>query len=149
MYTSDNRTLDMIGKGSETIAEDRMGRRTELIYLAASIFLAFAGAVYEHFSFGVYSYFMIYAFAIPLIGGALPFAILGHKGAKQAADSINSVWYHASIVTLTTGSVVQGILAICGRPNSLVMIYPFAAAILLAGAVITAFRRPAVTKAAI
>ncbi len=139
----------MIGKGSETIAEDRMGRRTELIYLAASIFLAFAGAVYEHFSFGVYSYFMIYAFAIPLIGGALPFAILGHKGAKQAADSINSVWYHASIVTLTTGSVVQGILAICGRPNSLVMIYPFAAAILLAGAVITAFRRPAVTKAAI
>jgi hypothetical protein len=35
--------------------------KVALIYLILSIFLALFGAVYEHFSFGVYSYFMLYA----------------------------------------------------------------------------------------
>ena len=40
-------------------------------YAAASLFCALFGAVYELFSHEVYSYSMIYAFIIPLAGGAL------------------------------------------------------------------------------
>lgn len=135
-----------------------------------SIVLAAAGAVYEHFSFGVYSNFMIYAFAFPLIGGALPYLIMslrdenrsgqnattgagatGSLGTEPAAEPGKSVnpaviaaavmrrWtYHAAIATLTVGSIMQGILAICGRPNNLVVVYPAAAAALLIAAVISA-----------
>ncbi len=46
--------------------------RYAFIYLAAAIFCALFGAVYEIFSHDVFSYFMIYAFAIPLVLGAFP-----------------------------------------------------------------------------
>ena len=59
MYTSDN---------SRDLAV-----RISVNYLAAALFCALFGAVYEIFSHEVYSYPMIYAFAIPLAGGALPF----------------------------------------------------------------------------
>ena len=41
-------------------------------YTIAALLTAAAGAVYELFSHGVYSYYMIYAFVIPLAGGTLP-----------------------------------------------------------------------------
>ena len=44
-------------------------------YLAASVVIAAAAAVYGLFSHGVYSYFMTYAFAIPLLIGAMPHLI--------------------------------------------------------------------------
>ena len=160
MFTSDNRYL-----------------KTSFIYLIVAIVLMVAGAVYEHFSFGVYSYFMIYAFAIPLAGGALPFLakyMKGIRGAKtsyeaaaetaaysgaatetgvysgaaaEAGYRADSVYrngdtaasphrpetiYHLALATLTAGSIVHGILAICGRPNSLTVIYLIAGLLLLA-----------------
>ena len=39
-------------------------------------FLALFGAIYEIFSHEVYSYFMLYAFAIPLAMGLLPYSII-------------------------------------------------------------------------
>ena len=44
--------------------------RHAVLSLSFAVFCAFFGAVYEHFSFGVYSNFMIYAFAFPLAAGA-------------------------------------------------------------------------------
>ena len=41
-------------------------------YLWISIFFAVFGGIYEYFSHGVYSYFMIYAFMIPLVLGTVP-----------------------------------------------------------------------------
>ena len=112
--------------------------RTSMIYLGISIFLLIGGQIYEHFSFGVYSNYMIFAFAIPLIGGALPFAIMHLMDANQKAprntrSNIASDLYHAAIMVLTVGSVIQGALAICGRPNSLTLIY-LIAGILMIGA---------------
>ena len=117
--------------------------RTALIYLIIWMYLAAAGAVYEHFSFGVYSYYMIYAFAVPLIGGTLPFMLRYMHGVKQsgyhsekhistAKQYLSAELYHAAIASLTVGSIIQGILAICGRPNSLTFGYLIAAAVLLA-----------------
>ena len=41
-------------------------------YLLAAVCCAAFGAIYECFSHGVYSYYMTYAFMIPLLAGALP-----------------------------------------------------------------------------
>ena len=78
MFTSDKRTATSAAAAAGTIRAkavraDDSDLRTAFIYMIISIILMIAGAIYEHFSFGVYSYFMIYAFAIPLAGGALPF----------------------------------------------------------------------------
>ena len=136
MFTSDNGNVKDI--------------RTALIYLIISIILAAAGAVYEHFSFGVYSYFMIYAFAIPLAGGTLPFMLRYLRRAKlyesrdgkhirPAKHHLSAELYHTAIASLTVGSIVQGILAICGRPNSLTVVYLIAAAVLLAASAVAKF----------
>lgn len=55
-----------------TLDINRMNK-TALYYLFISLFCILFGAVYELFSHEVYSYFMLYAFVIPLGGGALPF----------------------------------------------------------------------------
>lgn len=147
--------------------------KTSFIYLIVSIVLMIAGAVYEHFSFGVYSYFMIYAFAIPLAGGALPFlakymrnirgtksssgsaaGITAYSGAAEAtaysgaaaetaAAGHHEAIYHLALATLTAGSIVHGILAICGRPNSLTVIYLIAGLLLLAVTALGAVRSSA------
>lgn len=108
--------------------------RNSFIYLVISMILAVAGAVYEHFSFGVWSNFMVYAFMIPLAGGALPYMLRYLRGTRKDAKS-EWVW-HAGIATLTIGSIVHGILAICGRPNHLTVVYLIAGLALLAGAAV-------------
>ena len=121
--------------------------KTALIYLIISMILTAAGAIYEHFSFGVYSYFMIYAFAIPLTGGALPFLIRylhrvkknelhGKKHTVTGKQHVSAELYHAAVATLTAGSIVHGALAICGRPNSLTIVYLIAALVLLAASAV-------------
>jgi hypothetical protein len=128
-------------------------------YLIISVALAAAGAIYEHFSFGVYSNFMIYAFAFPLIGGTMLHMLRyirslagsqtsgdytsGSNTDLQTADDNTDLqntclsWtWHAGIATLTVGSIVHGILEISGRPNSLTIVYLIAGTALLICAVI-------------
>lgn len=135
LYTSD-KDLNVDNAAAHDI-------KAAFIYLVISIFLAFAGAIYEHFSFGVYSYYMIYAFAIPLIMGTLAFSVRYIVRTRQARQetiicdntSAELMW-HAATATLTVGSILTGALAICGRPNSLVIVYPIAAALLIIAAVV-------------
>ncbi len=96
--------------------------------LMFSLFLALFGAIYEHFSHQVYSYYMIYAFALPLALGALPWALALHRGAKVPAD-VPGVW-NAAVLTLALGSVLRGVLDIYGTTNRLLVFYPAAAAVL-------------------
>ena len=49
-------------------------------YAAVSAFMLLFGAVYEYFSHGVFSAFMVYAFLIPLLGGYLPFRLFRPPG---------------------------------------------------------------------
>ena len=108
-------------------------------YLAASIAIAASAAVYGLFSHGVYSYFMTYAFMIPLIGGALPHLTAALAAAKRAeapenatgADAVEGECADATegekpsaaakilgakdmqlavIATLTAGSLLKGAL---------------------------------------
>lgn len=96
---------------------------TAFTYLLVSIFCFLFGTIYEHFSHGVYSGYMMYSFLIPLLGGALPFLMLKLiKTAFPPGPVIQKV-HHCGIATLTLGSIVKGILDIYGTTNSLTFLY--------------------------
>lgn len=96
--------------------------KTGFVYLYISVFCILFGAIYERFSYEVYSGYMIYAFAFPLVGGALPFLGLGFYQ-KGVPGKVPCNLYHAGIATLTVGSFLQGALEIYGTTNRLVAIY--------------------------
>ena len=97
-------------------------QRLILIDLGAAVLCALSGAVYERFSHGVYSYYMLYAFAFPLVLGALPlylFEILHGPFHGRLCWGL----YHAGIATLTVGSMVSGALEIYGTTSPLTYVY--------------------------
>ncbi|MBR3330187.1 MAG: hypothetical protein IKG25_03110 [Mogibacterium sp.] len=63
-------------------------------YFAASMVIAAAAAVYGLFSHGVYSYYMTYAFMIPLLAGALPHMLMALREAKQLE---RNGWYETGL----------------------------------------------------
>ena len=82
----------------------------------------------------------IYAFMIPLIGGALPELLTAARTDKKRAAHDTAQGTNprrasgvrlAVIVTLTAGCLAKGILDIYGTTNRLLIVYP-AAAILIA-----------------
>ena len=56
-------------------------------YLAASIVIAAAGAVYGLFGHGVYSYYMTYAFMIPLLAGAVPHLLAAMRSEREEGET--------------------------------------------------------------
>ncbi len=97
--------------------------KTALVYILISIIVALFGAIYELFSHEVYCYFMIYAFAFPLVGGALPYLVGGLLSCIMHPGTITRNLYNSGIATLTLGSVMQGIVNIYGTTNSLIKLY--------------------------
>ncbi len=118
MYTSDNK-----------LWRHMMGA------LLAGLWFAFFGAVYERFSHEVYSFFMIYAFGVPLCLGALPYGLLALKGRRLPGTFLN-LW-NSALLTLTVGCVFKGVLDIYGTTNRLLIVYPTAAAVLAAAAAVS------------
>lgn len=104
--------------------------KKHLLYnIVGAAFLALFGAIYEVFSHQVYSYFMLYAFAIPLMLGVLPYAVLLLKE-KYPSKLFLNLW-NTAIATLSIGSVFAGVLAIYGTTNSLIVVYPIAGGLLM------------------
>ena len=89
--------------------------------ICASLFLALFGAIYENFSYGVYSNYMLYAFVPFLMTGLLLlFAAMGRRPVQQRTMFL----LYTCAVTLTVGSIAAGIIRITGRTNQLLLIYP-------------------------
>ena len=109
-----------------------------LIYnLVGTLFLAFVGAVYEYFSHGVYSYWMIYAFAFPLVMGVVPYTILLIK--EKYPNRVFLRLWNSAIATFSVGSVFAGVLAIAGYTNTKIVIYPVVGIALGAAAMASLF----------
>ena len=104
---------------------ERSGKEIEKLvftYLIVTLVCAGFGAVYEFFSHGVYSYYILYAFMIPFLGGTVYFyGILYFR--SKIPGCIARRFQHFGILTLTVGCVVCGILEIYGTTNHLVRIY--------------------------
>lgn len=122
--------------------------RSGLRYLTASLIIALAAAVYGLFSHGVYSYYMTYAFMIPLLGGAIP-NLNAALNSAAAAEGIkkgslltkireSKNIQIAVIVTLTVGSLLKGALDIYGTTNKLLIAYPVLAIMLIGSSAISA-----------
>lgn len=94
-----------------------------LVYLVIAVFCGLFGAVYEQFSHGVYSGYMLYAFAFPLIGGTLPALIIALLGAKRQPEAVSVILYRCGIATFTVGSIIRGVLDIYGTTNVLINWY--------------------------
>ena len=113
MFTSDNiRTL-----------------RNAVGHTCAAAFTALFGAIYEIFSHEVYSYCMIYAFAVPLMCGVLPLLLIGLSHNRQPSQAALRL-YNSGIAALTVGCAFSGVLEIYGTTNKLVWIYFIAGTIL-------------------
>lgn len=88
------------------------------------MFTALCGGIYELFGHGVYSYYMLYAFAIPLVCGVLPNLIAAIKGIEKPGKAAYNL-YNSGVATLTVGSVYEGVLEIYGTTNRLIYVYLF------------------------
>ncbi len=115
-----------------TSVTNRTFLKIAFTYLLISIFVALFGGIYEIFSHGVYSNYMIYAFSFPLVGGCLPFFILGmwsylgssaHPLCLKAPGTLSRNLYHSGIATLTMGSIIRGVLDIYGTTSYLSKVY--------------------------
>ena len=109
------------------------------LYVLAAVNAAVFSAVYEHFSFGVYSPFMIFAFAVPLLMGALAFLLMG-RALKKTGTSVPALvckFWHAAVATLTVGFLFRGVLDIYGTSSSLGTVYWIASAVLAVLALLT------------
>ena len=108
-----------------------------LFNLSGTLFLVLFGAVYESFSHGVYSYFMLYAFAIPLVFGVTLYAVL--LCARKHPNRVFLNLWNAAIATFSAGSVFQGVLEIYGTTDALVIVYPIAGTVLAIASFAAAF----------
>lgn len=118
-------------------SDDRKDLQKNLfLQLCFCIFCALFGAVYEMFSHEVYSGFMIYAFAVPLVLAVLPLAWMLLKDRKSIPVLPARRLWNYGVITLTVGSLFRGVLEIYGTTNQLAYVYPAAAVLLLGAAVL-------------
>lgn len=103
--------------------EKKQMRRTSLIFLCAALFCGLFSAVYEHFSHGVYSNYMVYLFAFPFFGGVLPYAIFGLAPNIKCPSSASARIFNSGVAALTVGSCIKGVLDIYGTTSSYQPIY--------------------------
>ena len=103
--------------------------------LAGTLFLVLFGAVYETFSHGVFSFYMLYAFTIPLVFGVTLYLIL--LFAKKVPGRVFLNLWNSAIAAFSAGSVFQGVLEIYGTTNSLVIVYPICGCILAVSALVS------------
>ena len=104
---------------------ERSGKEIEKLvftYLIVTLVCAGFGAVYEFFSHGVYSYYILYAFMIPFFGGTVYFYCILYFRSK-IPGCIARRFQHFGILTLTVGCMICGILEIYGTTNRLVIFY--------------------------
>jgi hypothetical protein len=108
--------------------------RTWLLITAFSVIFAF---VYECFSFGVYSIFMMSMPLIPFALGVMPNLI--------TSEDMGRI-YNDGVLTLMCGFTLCGILEIYGTSNVLVQIYYMVGISLIIGEVITYVIQKVITK---
>lgn len=107
-------------------------KKQGIVYIIITLLTLIFGLIYEMFSHGVISKFMLFAFAIPLVlGVAVSFIRYIAKIKTQTRLQMNL--YNAGIATLTIGSIIKGVLDIYGTTNWKVYIYLLLGIALLIG----------------
>ena len=137
MYASDSREQDFPREKRRAAAPSfvKLARN----YLLVALVVALFGAIYESASFGVYSWFMLYAWAIPMLLGTVP-ALMAATSAKPIRIHRTAVrFWNAGIATLTVGSLFTGVVQIYGTQSGWSWAYGIAGSILLLIAILYGF----------
>ncbi len=114
-------------------------RRLLRRYIILTIFCGLFGFVYELFSHGVYSNYMVLMFLFPLLGGALPALLLRLLPAAAYPKQASLNAWGCAVATLTVGSCLSGVFEIYGSTSSLIRAYWLAGAALYALAILLYF----------
>lgn len=96
--------------------------KKSLIYFGISIFLFIFGQIYEYFSHGVYSSYMMFAFLIPFIGLFIPSLLNNLILKRKITDNVTLPW-KCGIATLTVGTIYKGVLEIYGTSGTFEQVY--------------------------
>ncbi len=96
--------------------------KKSLIYFGISIFVFIFGQIYEYFSHGVYSSYMMFAFLIPFIGLFIPSLLNNLILKRKITDNVTLPW-KCGIATLTVGSIYKGVLEIYGTSGTFEQVY--------------------------
>lgn len=108
---------------SDIKREKLLAGRSAIIYVSVALFCALFSAVYEYYSHGVYSNYMVYLFMFPLLGGVLPFSCIGLIKPLRFPLSAAKRLYNSGVASLTVGSCVRGVLDIYGTSSDYVLVY--------------------------
>ena len=122
MYTSDTNAEIQAAPATKQKPSRKVPLRIARNYFIVAAVCAVIGLVYEIFSHGVWSVFMVGAFAVPLALGVLPnliIALFRMKTPGMAAENL----YACGVATLTLGSLLTGVLQIYGTTNDLIQYY--------------------------
>lgn len=98
-----------------------------------SVFVLIFGIIYEMFSHGVISYYMIFAFLIPLINFLINIIFIN---SKIKVNKLSKNLFSMSICTFTFLSIIKGVLDIYGTTNNLIFVYLIVGIILLVTSII-------------
>lgn len=109
-------------------------RAAAVRYAAAAMVCGGFSAIYECLSHGVYSNFMVFLFAVPLVMGAAPALVLA-LARREPPAAPRRLWACA-VLTLSLGFCVVGVLEIYGTTSELVMVYWVLAPVLAVAAVV-------------
>ena len=101
------------------------------LYIIETLSCVLFAMVYEYFSHGVISYFMVFAFIIPLVLGVISVSIFCLKKVRKMPTRLENNMYNAGVATITIGSIIEGILQIYGTTNVKVDVYFIVGIILL------------------
>ncbi len=110
---------------------DIKSKKQIIKYVCISVFFLIFGLIYESFSHGVYSVYMMYAFIIPLLLGVFVYVVLYLTKFNLYVSEFGMQIYNSSIISLTLGSIMKGVLEIYGTTNNLIIYYLIISIILI------------------
>ena len=92
-----------------------------IIYGAITLFCLVLFIVYSIFSHGVYSNYMTFLFAWPLLLGFVPALLIALIPALCEPSHLTKALYHAGLAAATVSSLLRGIFEIAGTSSPLQM----------------------------
>lgn len=100
-----------------------IARKKAVRYIIVTVITAVFSIVYEMFGHGVYSLFMLGAFAFPLVMGvAFWFVMSSIKTEFRITSAFVNLWTSA-LYTFLLGFIYKGILDIYGTAGNLTIVY--------------------------
>lgn len=101
-------------------------KKVKITYLIISIICVIFSSIYEYFSHGVYSIYMLVPGSLLFIMGFILVPLM-----SKLFDRISFNLYNSFLACLLTGSYIKGILDIFGTTNDLIYVYLIADIIFL------------------